>query len=221
MDYRPTREDSEHTIRLLVDRYPKCFFADPQQRRPLKKNILADLQKDGVPVARELLASAVDWYRSHFGYLYALQAGAKRIDLFGKETGTVTEQEQYAAQGMIQEGKQRLGERQRNAVETIRLLHAQGRISSDDVKKLDAPQRPQERPMKVKEVKTAPAPVLERVYEALAAADTLLAKDCDALRSAMAVAALLVVVKEAQRVADSLATRNDDGRFSQDEQMPF
>jgi sRNA-binding protein len=221
MNYRPTREESEHTIRLLVDRYPTCFFADPQHRRPLKKNILADLQKDGVPVARELLVPAVDWYRSHFGYLYALQAGAKRIDLSGKETGTVTEQEQYAAQIKIQEGKHKLGEQHRNAVETIRSLHAQGRISSDDVKKLDAPPTPQERPMKVKEGKTAPAPVLERVYEALAAADALLAKDCDALRSAMAAAALLVVVKEARRVVDSLAPRNDDGRPPQDEQMPF
>jgi sRNA-binding protein len=221
MSYRPIREESEHTIRLLVDRYPKCFFADPQQRRPLKKNILADLQKDGVPVARELLVPAVDWYRSHFGYLHALQAGAKRIDLSGKETGTVTEQEQYAAQIKIQEGKQKLGERHRNAVETIRSLHAQGRISSDDAKKLDAPPTPQERPMKVKEAKTAPAPVLERVYEALAAADALLVKDCDALRSAMAAAALLVVVEEARRVVDSLTTRNNDGCFPQAEQVPF
>lgn len=131
MNYLPTREESEHTIRLLVDRYPKCFFADPQQRRPLKKNIVADLQKDGLPVARELLVPAVDWYRSHFGYLYALQAGAKRVDLFGKETAAVTEQEQYAAQIKIQEGRQKLGEKHhRNAVETIRSLHAQGRISS-------------------------------------------------------------------------------------------
>jgi sRNA-binding protein len=177
------------------------------------------LQKDGVPVARELLVQAVDWYRSHFGYLHALQAGAKCIDLSGKETGTVTEQEQYAAQIKIQEGKQKLGERHRNAVETIRSLHAQGRISSDDAKKLDAPPPPQERPMKVKEAKTAP--VLERVYEALAAADALLVKDCDALRSAMAAAALLVVVEEARRVVDSLTTQNNDGRFPQAEQVPF
>jgi sRNA-binding protein len=70
MNYLPTREESERTIRLLVDQYPKCFFADPQQRRPLKRNILADLQKDGVPVARELLVPAVGWYCSHFGYLH-------------------------------------------------------------------------------------------------------------------------------------------------------
>jgi sRNA-binding protein len=219
MNYLPTREESEHTIRLLVDRYPKCFFADPQQRRPLTRNILADLQKDGVPVARELLVPAVDWYCSHFGYLHAVQAGAKRVDLSGRDAGSVTAQEQYAAQIKIQEGKQKLGEKQRNAVETIRLLHAQGRISSDAIKKLDAPPAPQERPMKVKEARTAP--VLERVYEALAAADALLVKDCDALRSAMAAAALLVVGEEARRVVDNLTTQNNDGRCPQAEQMPF
>ena len=94
----PNRDESEHAIQLLADRYPKCFFVIPQQRKPLKKNIVLDLQNDGVPVAYELLASAIHWYQTHFGYLYALQAGVRRIDLHGKEADAVTEQEQYAAE---------------------------------------------------------------------------------------------------------------------------
>jgi len=33
--YRPAREESEHIIHMLVDKYPQCFFEQPSQRRPL------------------------------------------------------------------------------------------------------------------------------------------------------------------------------------------
>ena len=97
MAYRPDRDESEHIIRMLVDRYPQTFFEEPRQRQPLKKTILDDLINDGFPVAREPLNAAVDWYQSHFGYHYALQAGAKRIDLHGKAASTVTQKEALAA----------------------------------------------------------------------------------------------------------------------------
>jgi sRNA-binding protein len=76
MIYKPTRQDSEEVIRMLADRYPKCFFEDPKLRRPLSNDILTDLQqKEAVPVAKELLVAARDWYQSHLAYLYSLQAG--------------------------------------------------------------------------------------------------------------------------------------------------
>jgi sRNA-binding protein len=112
MAYLPNRDESEQTIRLLAERYPKCFFFDPRQRKPLKRGIVLDLEKDGFPEAA-YAARAVDWYQSHFGYQYALQAGVKRIDLHGKEVGTVTEQEQYAAQTKIKEDKQKKSQRSR------------------------------------------------------------------------------------------------------------
>jgi sRNA-binding protein len=93
MNYRINREESEEVVRKLAESYPKCFFVDPKMRRPLKNNILADLQKDGFPAAYELLSAGLHWYQSHFGYQYSLQAGARRIDLTGKEVSTVTEQE--------------------------------------------------------------------------------------------------------------------------------
>lgn|SRR5262249_29552529 len=104
MTYKPTREESEEAIRTLIDKYPKTFFEDPKLRRPLKRNIISDLQKDGVPLAHELITAALDWYQGHFGYLYSLRAGAKRLDLNGNEVATVTEQEHLAAQVKIKAG---------------------------------------------------------------------------------------------------------------------
>jgi sRNA-binding protein len=203
MTYLCNREESEATIRLLADRYPKCFFEDPQQRKPLKKNIVIDLQNDGIPVARELLTAAIDWYQSHFGYQYALQVGVKRVDLNGKEASAVTELEQRAAQIKIKEGKQKLSEKNlNNPIGILRSLHVQGRISTDHLRKLDASPQPKEAaPMRAK---SEPLPELERVYEALDTARALLTQNRDALHTAMATAALGVVVEETRRVMDKL-----------------
>ena len=131
MAYLYNREESEATIRLLADRYPKCFFENPQQRKPLKKNIMVDLQNDGVSVASDLLTAALNWYTSHFGYQYTLQAGIKRVDLNGKEVGIVTELEHRAAQIKIKTDKQK----RNDAVATLHTLHAQGRILTDHIRK--------------------------------------------------------------------------------------
>ena len=93
MIYRISRDENEATVLQLVEKYPKCFFEDPRQRVPIKKSIRDDLQAEGFPADYGLISSAVDWYESHFSYQYALEPGRKRIDLNGKEVGTVTEQE--------------------------------------------------------------------------------------------------------------------------------
>jgi sRNA-binding protein len=166
----------------------------------LKHNIVADLQKDGMPMAYELVAAGVEWYQSHFSYLYSLQAGAKRLDLNGAEVGTVTKQEFMAAQAKIKIGHQKLSAK--NATETLNALHAAGHIPDDQVRKLDAPMIP-------KATKTI-APELTRLYEAVVAASATLTGSSDpSLRSAMAAAALGVVCKEAQRVIDNLAVERD------------
>jgi sRNA-binding protein len=67
MGYRYNRQEIESAIELLAELYPKCFFLDPRQRRPLKHNIVADLIKDGVQLAHELLHAAIQWYQTHFG----------------------------------------------------------------------------------------------------------------------------------------------------------
>jgi sRNA-binding protein len=120
MSYRYSREEVESAIELLSELYPKCFFLDPGQRRPLKKNIETDLIRDGIQLAHELLRAAIDWYESHFGYKLALQTGAKRIDLTGKEVGTVTELEHRAATKYVHDRKQE--ERERKQEQTANVV---------------------------------------------------------------------------------------------------
>ena len=200
--YRYNREESEAVIRMLTDRYPKCFFQNPKLRRPLKRNIQADLELAGFPAAHELITAALDWYKSHFGYQYALQAGAKRIDLEGNEVGTVTESEQAGAQKEIQERKKLLNERNGlNAAKTLVALHAARRIPDDQLRKLEAPS------MTPKAKAPPTLPELIRLHEAVAAADAAWTGPDDAnLRAALTSAALGIVIKEAQSVINSLAS---------------
>ena len=204
MTYRPTREENEDVIWMLADRYPKCFFADPRMRRPLKKNIVADLQQDGFPVAYELMTAAVGWYQTHFGYQHSIEAGAKRINLNGEEVGTVTELEQLAAQKKIKDGKAVLTER-KNATQTLQTLHANGRISDDHLKKLDAPT--------MKEKAMTPSPNgadLTPLRAMWTNIDTVLSTTENAgLRSALTAAALKVFVTEATKLIATLENRNE------------
>ena len=167
-------------------------------RLPLKNDIMADLQKDGFPVAFEMLGAALDWYRSHFSYQHNLVAGTKRIDLNGREAGTVTEKEQRDAQKKIRDDQQKLD--RNNATKTLAALHASNRIPDDQLKKLDAP------PMKTKAAAPITAPELERLHQAfVAASNVLTTTDDPVLRSALATAALEVVIKEAHRVINEQA----------------
>lgn len=203
MNYQPRRDEKEDCIRMLAHQYPKCFFTDPRMRRPLKKSIVADLQIDGFQAARELIVAAVDWYQSHIGYLLTLQAGVRRIDLQGKEVGTVTEQEYLVAQKEAKENRDRERERRAmlSAVTVNASLYNTGRIPYDQLKKLDAPPLPKAPPLPSKEPVAAE---LTRVYEALVAASATLTGNGDAdLRRAMTSAALGIVIKEAQRLIDS------------------
>jgi sRNA-binding protein len=82
MTPRFTRDEHEQVIHMLCDHYPKCFFEDPRKRLPLKKNIAADIVKDSnFQVDPDRITGAIEWYRSHISYDYALTAGVKRLDL--------------------------------------------------------------------------------------------------------------------------------------------
>jgi hypothetical protein len=105
------KEDRENFIRYLAERFPRCFFEDPAQRRPLKRNIAVDLEKQNV-LDQEKLSQTLDWYMSHFAYRYSLMAGADRIDLDGNKAGTVTPQEQMEARKWIAARKHEMNERQ-------------------------------------------------------------------------------------------------------------
>jgi sRNA-binding protein len=167
--------------------------------RPLKKNIVADLQKDGVAMAADLIDAAVNWYQSHIGYQYCLKAGAKRLDLAGNEAGTVTESEQHVAEKKIQEiNESRLAER--NSIRTTSSLVESRRIPDDQLKKIDAPTV--SRPIVL--------PELKALYEAVLAANAVMSASVGKsnMRDAITTAAIGVVIKEAQRIIDDSKREN-------------
>jgi sRNA-binding protein len=146
MNHRATRDENENVVRMLCENYPKCFFENPRHRQPLKKDIAIDLIKDeNFNVAPEMIHAAVDWYKSHVGYQIASStAGTKRIDLDGKEVGTITEPEAIAAQQEVARINKSI--EQRNSpvskpIEVVHKMYASGKITDDGLKKLDAPPR--------------------------------------------------------------------------------
>jgi sRNA-binding protein len=187
---------------MLCESYPKCFFENPKQRRPLRKDITADITKDKhFVVAPEMITAAVEWYKTHIGYDYAMSiAGAKRIDLDGKEVGTVTEQEALGAKQRIDEINRKNNERaaQSGPVKILSGMHASGRISDDAVKKLDATPMP---PTSRSKTATAVAPEFAQLYETITAANAAVVSISDAtIRAVVAKATLDAVIKKAQEI---------------------
>jgi sRNA-binding protein len=201
--YRPSRTDNERVIRMLCEHYPKCFSEEPKQRRPLKPDIAADIVRDDdFAVAPEMITAAVEWYQSHIGYDHAMTiAGSKRIDLNGREVGTVTEQEALFAKHKIYEFNEKRNEQRalQSPVKVLGEMHARGQISDCAVKKLDAPMSPTART-------TAAAPEFAPLHETLAAANTAVVGISDpAMRAAVVKASLDVVIKKFQQVRSELA----------------
>lgn len=83
-------------VRYLAEMFPKCFFEEPDHRRPLKHNIIDDLEARKV-LDRDKLLQTLDWYTGHFTYSRILIAGAERVDLDGTKAGVVTMKEQQDA----------------------------------------------------------------------------------------------------------------------------
>jgi hypothetical protein len=132
------REQLEDCIHYLANKYPACFFEEPRMRRPLKKSIASDLEKDGV--SQEVM-SALSYYMRNWGYQNCLQAGVERVDLDGKKAGVVTEQEHMEAQQRIRAEKAaRMSPV--SPVTVVQSLHAAGKIPTDQLRKIDAPPMP-------------------------------------------------------------------------------
>jgi sRNA-binding protein len=172
--YRPNREANEHIIRMLCEHYPKCFFEDPRQRRPLKQKIVTDIINDhDLDVSPELITAAVDWYKSNIGYEgFAMSMpGAKRINLDGEEVGTVTEQEAIAAQQKLNDYHKEKNERAAAAYAPVRVLHERDAphtsgLPDSVVRKLDTPT-----PRSKAAPAAATAPEFAALYETLVAAN--------------------------------------------------
>jgi sRNA-binding protein len=200
------RETIEELIVYLAATYPKAFFTQPQLKRPLKKNIIVDLERDRV-LDDDKREAAVGFYTRDWNYEAALQAGAKRIDLTGKEVGTVTEQEQIDAEARVRAQKKELHEKRKaeGPIEVARKLHSAGRISTDQLSKITAPPlaSPLKKatPMMVKaKSEVNPADPLLSVQTLLDAVRKALLEQPEALRRPFAAAGLRVVISECEKV---------------------
>ena len=203
MSYRPpNREESEEGVRILAKRYPKCFFTTPEQRRPLKKKIIDDLLKDGVPIAREILPAIVERYQTHLGYHLCLQAGRKRIDLNGKEVGTVTPTEQIAAEKEVLAIRAKM-KRDRELNAALPPVKLGATEFSQFVQKINPPQ-----PAMSSKPMITPTPVMHpkvtRIYDSiLAASAAMFAVQNPAMLTPIIVAMMRVIIEEAQAVIDN------------------
>ena len=163
-EYRYSRDEQEQVVHMLCDHYPKCFFDNPMQRRPLKKNIAADIVKDSnFQADSDRIIAAVDWYKSHISYDYALSAiGVKRIDLTGAEVGTVTEAEALEARQRAKDKGKLIAEKRsaKNPIVTLKNMHSDGKLPDDGLRKVDAP-------VLHKAKATTVAPELAPLYEVL------------------------------------------------------
>lgn len=149
----------------------------------------------------------------------------------------MTELEQSCAQKKIAADKQKLAERNRSPVQTLRVMHAARQVPDDQVKKLDAPHP---RPVLVKSdapqawidvpVEGGASPIasipkgpdampappglaseLTSTYAALAEGNVALTTAGTRLRPAILVAVLGVVIKEAEQVIRSVEGRLQAG----------
>jgi sRNA-binding protein len=222
------KADRDEFIRYLSEKFPKCFFEAPTQRRPLKRDIIVDLEKRNV-LDPDKLAPALDWYASHFAYRYALVAGAERVDLDGRKAGTVTPQEQQEALEYIIARKREVKIQQASVVKlnsksTMRqkaqeaVVHITSDLlprqpdQSETVVNLNAVKSAAVGPAingHANDAVVAPSlhPSLAELQSLLAAASGVLTeKQYEPLRLVLAAAALREIANRAEKLIDSLAT---------------
>ena len=90
------RDDLDRAVEALCEAYPKAFFDNPRQRRPLKHNIAKDIHADvaanpGSELAFYDIDATLGWYCSNVGYQKGSSvAGTARLSLNGTKAGTVT-----------------------------------------------------------------------------------------------------------------------------------
>jgi hypothetical protein len=176
------RADRDEFVGYLVEKFPKCFFDDPPQRRPLKHTIIDDLEKENV-LDREKLAQAIHWYQSHFSYQYALVAGNARVDLDGNKAGTVTPLEQSEALRSIAERKREMNERR--AAPSVTVVN---KVNGHVITKASAP--------------PSLHPLLADMQSAIGIVNNILSDSTyKALRPALTAAALKEIIACAEKLA--------------------
>jgi sRNA-binding protein len=192
MYQRLPRFELEDLISELSFSYPKCFSQDPFQKRPLKKNIILDIQKDTMR-DDDKLDNALSFYMRDWNYEHKLQAGAKRIDLDGKEVGTVTETEAREARERVRLAREERAASQREEKNfTVHTLSPQPK-----------PTPPPPSPPTTTTT-TIPETPMARLYKLVENIERVSSTDDAGLRDALIVAALQVLITEATRLVESL-----------------
>ncbi len=83
----------EEVLALLKQKFPKTFFDDPQQIRPLKINIHLDIRQVlGEICSNKSIERALKLYAKQPAYYSLLKLNAQRIDLDGNLCGEVTDE---------------------------------------------------------------------------------------------------------------------------------
>lgn len=113
---RPPLPESE-IMEWLKTIFPQCFIKG-EGKKPLKvgihEDILAFCREHYPTVSENLLKKAVKMYVLGYQYLSSFKAGAPRVDLNGKPSGVVTENdEQDAAMILKRRDEERLRKAQR------------------------------------------------------------------------------------------------------------
>jgi sRNA-binding protein len=192
-------QDHNEVIERLRKLYPRCFFTDPRQRRPLKRNIVDDIERDREPTLAGFdIVAAVDWYESNIGYEYNLVAGAERIDLNGKVVGKITSTEQHEAQQRIAVKHKQIAEK-RAPLKTLQALYGTGGMTDDQLRKVTVP------PVAKRSSNDAESKI-DSIIKTLTKARELISLEDPALRGALTTAALLVV----QASLENLLKQFDD-----------
>jgi sRNA-binding protein len=197
------REQLEDFVAELVFSYPKCFVTDSRLKRPLKKDIMLDLEKDKF-LDDERREAAISYYTRDWNYEWKLEAGAKRIDLDGKEVGTVTKTEEREAKERVRLAQQARNQASKN-VEVEVVNAAPRREVAAHAQSLTTPSfKPTTPSFKPTDEAAAYAPLgrLRKLWESLEHISA--STDDAALRDALIVAALQVLITEATRLVESL-----------------
>jgi sRNA-binding protein len=191
------QDERDQYTKYLVEMFPKAFFEDPEQRLPLKKNIITDLGQQ-CSADNSALSQALGWYQSHFSYQRKLLSGADRIDLAGKKAGTVTLQEQEAARRSIAARKKEMADRRAGLAAPAKPAVMNGHAKGAPAMVKTSPPTPPPSP--------APAAPIAALHNAVAVAVEIIGNRdrYGALRAALATTALRQIIADAETLIGSL-----------------
>ncbi len=126
MDKQPltaAKKDKLQVIDWLVEHFPNAFFKKGNQIKPLKIGIFDDIidfyeRLDSPPFSKKSLREALSYYSASPAYLNCQKENAARIDIYGNEVDTVTqEQAKYAHQRYLERyNKKKSSEKNNNSL---------------------------------------------------------------------------------------------------------